>query len=116
ALAGRYGHLLVRGTLGRGATHAAVRATRDHFLGTPFPTRHGILRSVTAMDLRQAGATISLPTTVVVGRRDPLTPPRHSRLMASTIPTARLVELPGRGHMLPLEAPDEIVEIIAGHH
>ncbi len=116
ALSGRYGHLLVRGTLGRGATHAAVRATRDHFVGTPFATRHGILQSVTAMDLRRAGATISLPTTVVVGRRDPLTPPRHSRLMASTIPAARLVELPGRGHMLPLEAPDEIVEIIAGHH
>ena len=115
ALAGRYGHLLVRGTLGRGASHAAVRATRDHFVGTPFATRHGILRAVTAMDLRRAGAGITVPTTVVVGRRDPLTPPRHSRAMAATIPDAQLVELPSRGHMLPLEAPEEIVEIIAGH-
>lgn len=115
ALAGRYGHVLVRGTLGRGASHAAVRATRDHFVATPFETRHEILRSVTRMDLRRAGAEIRVPTTVVVGRRDPLTPPRHSRAMAATIPGAVLVELPGRGHMLPLEAPDEIVEIIAGH-
>lgn len=116
ALASRYGHVLVRGTLGKGASHAAVRATRDHFVDTPFPTRHGILQGLQAMDLRAAGARIGVPTTVVVGSRDPLTPPAFSRGMAATIPDAQLVELRGRGHMLPMEAPDEIVEIIVGHH
>lgn len=115
ALASRYGHVLVRGTLGKGASHAAVRATRDHFVGTPFTTRHGILQGLKTMDLREAGAAIGVPTTVVVGSRDPLTPPAFSRGMAATIPDARLVELRGRGHMLPLEVPDEIVEIIVGH-
>lgn len=115
ALAGRYGHMLVRGTLGKGASHAAVRATRDHFVGTPFATRHGVLQGLKAMDLREAGARIEVPTSVVVGSRDPLTPPAFSRGMAATIPDARLVELRGLGHMLPLEAPDEIVEIIVGH-
>lgn len=115
ALASRFGHHLVRGTLGRGASHAAVRATRDHFVGTPFETRRGVLLGIKDMDLRGAGADIDLPTTVVVGSRDPLTPPAFSRHMADTIPDARLVELRGRGHMLPLEAPDEIVEIIVGH-
>jgi hypothetical protein len=46
ALASRFGHHLVRGTLGKGASHAAVRATRDHFVGTPFATRHGILQGL----------------------------------------------------------------------
>ena len=115
ALASRYGHVLVRGTLGKGASHAAVRATRDHFVGTPFSTRHGILLGIKAMDLHEAGAGIDVSTTVVVGSRDPLTPPAFSRRMAAAIPEARLVELRGRGHMLPLEAPDEIVEIIVGH-
>ena len=115
ALASRYGHVLVRGTLGKGASHAAVRATRDHFVGTPFWTRHGILLGIKAMDLHEAGAGIDVSTTVVVGSRDPLTPPAFSRRMAAAIPEARLVELRGRGHMLPLEAPDEIVEIIVGH-
>lgn len=114
-LASRHGHHLVRATLGKGASHAAVRATRDHFVGTPLSTRHGVLLEVKDMDLRQAGGDISVPTTVVVGSRDPLTPPAMSRGMAATIPDARLVELRGRGHMLPLEAPDEIVEIIVGH-
>ena len=116
AMASRYGHVLVRGTLGKGASHAAVRATRDHFVGTPFPTRQGILQGLKAMDLREAGARIGVPTTVMVGSRDPLTPPAFSRGMAATIPEARLVELRGRGHMLPMEAPEEIVEIIVGHH
>lgn len=116
ALASRFGHHLVRGTLGKGASHAAVRATRDHFVGTPFPTRHGVLLGIKDMDLREAGADIDVPTTVVVGSRDPLTPPTFSRAMAATIPDARLVELRGRGHMLPMEAPEEIVEIIVGHH
>ena len=115
ALASRFGHHLVRGTLGKGASHAAVRATRDHFVGTPFETRRGVLLGIKDMDLRGAGADIGVPTTVVVGSRDPLTPPAFSRHMAATIPDARLVELRGRGHMLPLEAPDEIVEIIVGH-
>lgn len=115
AMAGRYGHVLVRGTLGRGATPAAVRATRDHFVGTALDTRVGILRDLLAMDLREAGATIAVPTTVVVGSRDPLTPPRHSKAMAATIPDARLVVLRGKGHMLPLEAPDELVDVITGH-
>ena len=115
ALASRYGHVLVRGTLGKGASHAAVRATRDHFVGTPFATRHGILQGLKTMDLREAGSRIGVPTTVVVGSRDPLTPPAFSRGMAATIPDARLVELRGLGHMLPLEAAEEIVEIIVGH-
>lgn len=115
ALGGRFGHLLVRGTLGRGAAPAAVRATRDHFVGTPIETRAGILRGIVTMDLREGGARIGAPTTVVVGSRDTLTPPRHSRAMAATIPDAQLRVLPGKGHMLPFEAPDELVAIIIEH-
>lgn len=115
ALGARYGHLLVRGTLGRGAAPAAVRATRDHFVGTPRETRTGVFHGLQAMDLREAGATITVTTTVVVGSRDPLTPPRHSRDMAATIPDADLVVLPGKGHMLPLEAADDLVDIITQH-
>lgn len=106
------GHLLVRNTLGRGATPAMVRATRDHFVGTPAATRGGIAEAMIAMDYREGGRAIAVPTTVVVGSRDTLTPVRHSKALAAAIPGARLEVLPGLGHMLPFEAPSRLVELI----
>jgi pimeloyl-ACP methyl ester carboxylesterase len=112
ALASRYGHVLTRGALGKGASPAAVRATRDHFVGTPRATRAGILDAMLAMDLREGRRAISVPTTVVVGTRDTLTPPGLSRGIAEAIPASQLVTLPGLGHMLPFEAPDVVADLI----
>lgn len=50
--------------------------------------------------------TIDVPTLVVVGEDDVLTPPAESRLMAERLPHATLVEIPGAGHMSNMEAPD----------
>ncbi len=52
---------------------------------------------------------IAVPTLVVVGERDTLTPPSEARQMASAISGARLVVVPGAGHVVPLEAPDVLV-------
>lgn len=112
ALAGRFGHVWVRGALGKGATPAAVRATRDHFVGTPFETRIGIADAILAMDLHEGRRAIPHPTKVVVGTRDTLTPRSHARSMADDIPDADLVVLDGAGHMLPLETPQQVVELI----
>lgn len=116
ALASRSGHLLVRGALGKGASPHAVRATRDHFVGTPLATRLGILQAMQEMDLRQRRREIDLPATVVVGTRDTLTPASHSRSLAADLPDARLVTVPGAGHMLPFEAPDLLADLIEEHH
>lgn len=112
AMASPYGHLLVRNTLGKGATPGMVRATRDHFVGTPPATRAGIAEAMFVMDLREGGRTITVPTMIVVGTRDPLTPVAQSRAMANAIPGAHLEVLPGLGHMLPFEAPARLAELI----
>lgn len=44
-----------------------------------------------------------IPTRVLVGTRDLLTPPAHARRIAGEISTAELILAPGAGHMLPLE-------------
>jgi pimeloyl-ACP methyl ester carboxylesterase len=49
--------------------------------------------------------TITVPTLVLVGERDTLTPPEDARAMARAIPGARLVVVPSSGHLVPLEAP-----------
>ena len=49
ALATRYGHLWVRGALGKDASPAAVRATHEHFRAMPADTRMGILTAMQAI-------------------------------------------------------------------
>lgn len=50
-------------------------------------------------------SSIAVPTLVVVGELDALTPPSESQAMAAAIPGARLVTIPGAGHLAPMERP-----------
>lgn len=56
-------------------------------------------------DVRAELERIRLPTLVVAGAEDRLTPPKYSRFLADQIPGARLVEIPGAGHFPQLEQP-----------
>ncbi len=51
---------------------------------------------------------IAVPTLVVVGDSDTLTPPSDSQAMAGTIPGARLVTVPAAGHLTPMERPGAV--------
>lgn len=55
---------------------------------------------------------ISVPTLVIVGERDALTPPADSEAMAAAIPGARLVTVPGAGHLTPMERPKAVAEAL----
>lgn len=48
---------------------------------------------------------IAIPSLVIVGTRDIITPPDAARTIQSGIPGAKLVEISGAGHMSPMEAP-----------
>jgi 3-oxoadipate enol-lactonase len=50
---------------------------------------------------------IDAPALVIVGEDDVLTPPDESRLMADTLPRARLRVIPGAGHMSNMEEPEK---------
>jgi 3-oxoadipate enol-lactonase len=49
--------------------------------------------------------SIDVPTLVIVGEHDALTPPHESELMVSKLPHARLVTIDQAGHMANLENP-----------
>lgn len=72
-------------------------------------TAEGIASAVRAMKSREDFTAwlpaITCPTLVICGVEDVLTPPSDSRAMASAIPGAELVLLPGIGHLSNLEAP-----------
>jgi 3-oxoadipate enol-lactonase len=52
-------------------------------------------------------ATIDVPTLVMVGEEDALTPPSDAANLEDGIRLARLVRMPGAGHLTPLEQPEE---------
>jgi pimeloyl-ACP methyl ester carboxylesterase len=56
--------------------------------------------------------TIRVPTLVVVGEEDTVSPPSHAEAMVREIAGARLAMIPGAGHLLPLEVPDAFCRIL----
>lgn len=55
---------------------------------------------------------VSAPTLVVHGAQDGLIPRAHSEAYAAEIAGARLVDVEGAAHMLPLEQPDELSRLV----
>lgn len=58
-------------------------------------------------------AAIGVPSVVIVGEEDAITPPAKSETMARAIPRAGLVTIPGAGHLAPMEKPDEVAAALA---
>ena len=66
-------------------------------------------------DRRKRLRRVTAPTLVIHGTDDPLVPVEGGRDTAKAIPGAKLHEIPGMGHDLPLELVDEIAGAIAAH-
>jgi len=58
-------------------------------------------------------ATIDVPTLVVVGEEDEVTPPALARAMTAAIPSAALTTIAAAGHFAPLEAPSAVSRVMA---
>lgn len=55
---------------------------------------------------------IDVPTLVVVGENDAITPPRDAEFMHAAIPNARLEIIPEVGHMSPVENPQRFADAV----
>jgi len=91
-----------------------VEQVRGMIARTPVP---GIVGALAAMRDRPDSTpllpTIDVPTLVVVGAEDEMTPPSAARAMASAIPAAALTTIAGAGHLSPLEAPTAVTRVLA---
>jgi pimeloyl-ACP methyl ester carboxylesterase len=79
----------------------------------------GALRGMAVRpDRRGDLARIAVPTLVLVGQEDVITPPAESRTMADAIPNARFQVIPDAGHLAPYEnyaaANSVILEFLKG--
>ncbi len=87
-----------------------VDAVRKAMLATRPSVLAGDFRACDAVDLTGDLAGIDLPTLVLVGSGDQMTPLKFSEELAAGIPEAELQIIPQAGHMLPLEDPDLVEE------
>jgi pimeloyl-ACP methyl ester carboxylesterase len=84
-------------------------------IDTPPDVRAACGVALSGMDLWHAVANLTIPTLVIAGAGDRLTPPEHARRIADALPyPAGLLELPDTGHMSPLERPHEVAEALEG--
>jgi len=65
-------------------------------------------------DALASAAKVRVPTTVILGERDMMTPAKAGKALAGAIPNARTVVLAGAGHMMMSERPDELLAAIRG--
>lgn len=94
--------------LAAGAPPALRDRVRAMMAAAPVP---GLVGALAAMRDRPDSTPLlptlaGLPTLVVVGAEDALTPPRDAEALARGIPGARLAVIPGAGHLAPLEQPE----------
>jgi 3-oxoadipate enol-lactonase len=57
--------------------------------------------------------TIDVPTLVVVGQEDEMTPPAIAKAMTDAIPSAAMTVIAGAGHLSPLESPTAVSRVLA---
>jgi 3-oxoadipate enol-lactonase len=98
--------------LSPGAPEAVRRQARALGLQRPDAVLAGLPALRDRPDRRGELALISCPTLVIVGSEDAITPPSEAAAMAGAIPGARLVELPGVGHLSSLEAPAAFAQLL----
>jgi len=77
-----------------------------------FDIYNKILMSLGDHDARDILAGLAMPTMIVAGTRDAMTPLALSQEMAKAIPGAELVVIKGGSHYLPIEFPDALSEAV----
>jgi pimeloyl-ACP methyl ester carboxylesterase len=108
----RLGLLLARVGFGRDPAPGDVELVRQMLSECANDTRIEAPRALIGMDLTGELPKVELPTLVICGTADVITPPFHSRQIHTLLPNARLELVEGGGHMLMLERTDTIDALI----
>ncbi|GAA2683971.1 alpha/beta hydrolase [Streptomyces lunalinharesii] len=96
-------------TLGAGASAEQIEACARIVHACPPGVRFRWGHVLYELQLTRSVSRLEVPTAVLVGTADRLTPVVHARRLASVLPQCvGLTELPGLGHMTPIEDPDAV--------
>jgi 3-oxoadipate enol-lactonase/4-carboxymuconolactone decarboxylase len=71
--------------------------------------------ALASFDVRSELARIGVPTLVLVGSDDQVTGPAEARTLVAGIPDARLAVVPGASHLVPVEQPAAVTDLLVRH-
>ncbi|MFI5880259.1 4-carboxymuconolactone decarboxylase [Streptomyces sp. NPDC051554] len=71
--------------------------------------------ALAAFEVRSELARIGVPTLVLVGSDDQVTGPAEARTLVAGIPDARLAVVPGASHLVPVEQPAAVTDLLVRH-
>ncbi|MGW1132888.1 bifunctional 3-oxoadipate enol-lactonase/4-carboxymuconolactone decarboxylase PcaDC [Streptomyces griseoluteus] len=71
--------------------------------------------ALAAFDVRPELGRIGVPTLVLVGSEDQVTGPAEARTLVAGIPDARLAVVPGASHLVPVEQPAAVTDLLVRH-
>jgi pimeloyl-ACP methyl ester carboxylesterase len=92
------------------ATPAQVAFYERMLIACPPDVRASIGIALSKLELSEALPRLTVPTAVIAGENDRLTPAAHARRIAEKLPQLeQLLVLPQTGHMAPLERPDAVI-------
>lgn len=101
------------GAMNPDASPARVAFCRRMVLSCHPHTRGACGRTMSEMDLWHALEHLDIPTTVIAGEVDKLTPLALSRRLAEMLPQLHeFIILPGTGHMTAIESPEPVSQAI----
>ncbi|OQR63881.1 4-carboxymuconolactone decarboxylase [Streptomyces maremycinicus] len=71
--------------------------------------------ALAAFDVRAEIGLVGVPTLVLVGSDDQVTGPAEARTLVAGIPDARLAVVPGASHLVPVEQPAAVTDLLVRH-
>lgn len=101
--------VLLRTAFGPAATGEMIEAVREMSAAMATSTMIQAGNALAHHDVTDVLATITVPTAVVVGDHDRITPPGHADDIVSLVAGATLTTLEGVGHQIMQEDPEAIV-------
>ncbi|MFI6940306.1 alpha/beta fold hydrolase [Streptomyces sp. NPDC050418] len=107
-------------TMGPGSARDKIDACTRIVHACPRGVRQGWGRVLASLAIHANLARLTAPTAVIAGATDRMTPPEAARAIVAALPHCEgYTELPGIGHMTPVEAPDlvtaQIRQLVAAH-
>ncbi|MDW4907801.1 4-carboxymuconolactone decarboxylase [Streptomyces sp. ADMS] len=103
-------------TSGFAATQPAITEWAVQMVRTTDPGCYiAACESLASFDVRGELARVGVPTLVLVGSDDQVTGPAEARTLVAGIPDARLAVVPGASHLVPVEQPAAVTDLLVRH-
>ncbi len=105
--------MLAEYALGQNPDNNLRSAIMEQFRKTSAQLIHDDLAACNAFDVMDRLGEISVPVVIIAGEEDKLTPVKYSRFLHDGITGSRLCLIPGAGHLVMMEKPNEFNRALA---